>query len=374
MPKIDENIVRRIIETANIVDVVGDFIQLRKTGVRYTAICPFHEDRHDGNFIVYPKGNCYKCFACDAKGGVVDFLMDYAKLSYPDAIRWLGRKYSIETDNIPLDYTPPPPKPAPPPLPTLKIPREWVRRTMYVKTILTDWLTGLSWDTAQRKRLKEVLWLYCVGGFRDGRTVFWMIDHEGIPRAAKLMQYLQNGHRDKSRNPGWIYNQDGCRQICKPDEHEIIKPLFGMHLLNRYPNAGVHIVESEKTAIVMATVYGNHGQQVWMACGGVENLNKEKLAPIIKQNRRIVIYPDRDAIDKWRAKAANLHYDRISVNVQAVKDWWKEEDGEKADIADVIIRMLLNNAKPPCVNVGDIMKNNPNVRKLVEDLNLEEYG
>jgi hypothetical protein len=210
-----------------------------------------------------------------------------------------------------------------------------------------------------------------MGGWRDGRTVFWMIDHDGIPRAAKLMQYLDDGHRDKTRNPGWIYNQDGCRQVCDPDNHEIIKPLFGIHLLKRYPKAAVNIVESEKTAIIMATAYGNHEHSMWMACGGMENLNREKLAPIIKERRRIVVYPDRDAITKWREKVNGIHYDRMTVNVQAVQDWWMPCDGEKADIADVVIRMTMEHAKAPVVSVGDMMKKNPAVRTLVEKFNLE---
>lgn len=371
MGKIDENIIRSIIDRADIVDVVSDFIQLRKTGARFTALCPFHEDRHDGNFIVYPKGNCYRCFTCDAKGGPVEFLLKHGKMSFPDAIRWLGNKYNIDVDDLPLDYTPPPPRPTPPPLPVLELPREWVKRTMKLKNTLTEWIPTIPWDSAQRTRISEALWLYCVGGWKDGRVVFWMIDHTGVPRSAKLMQYLADGHRDKTRNPGWIYNQDGCRQICKPDDHEIVKPLFGMHLLNRYPQATIHIVESEKTAVLMAIAYGNHATQVWMACGGLENLNRGKLSPIIKQNRRIILYPDRDAIDRWKLKAEELRYDKVLVDVAPVTKWWKPEDGEKADIADVVIRMTIENANQPPTNIDTIMQDHPALKTLVDKLNLE---
>lgn len=374
MTKIREDIIRSVIDHANIVDVVGDFLKLRKTGVRYTAICPFHEDRHDGNFIVYPKNNCFKCFACDKKGGSVEFVMEYNHMTFPDAIRYLGKKYCIEVDNAPFNYTPPSPRPTSPPLPVLELPREWVKRTMtfdYNSLPFTNWLISIPWDKAQRERLSEVLWLYCVGGWRDGRVVFWMIDNEGIPRAAKLMAYQSDGHRDKNRNPGWIYNQDGCRQICQPDNHEIVKPLFGIHLLRRYPKAAVHIVESEKTAVIMATAYGNHKNQVWMACGGVENLTRDKLAPIISEGRRIILYPDRDAIDKWRAKQANLRYDRLSINMQAVRDWWKPEDGEKADIADVVLRMIIERGGRP-VTVNDIINRSPAFKTLVDKLELTQ--
>ena len=98
MPKISEDIIRAVLDRARIEDVVGEFVTLRKAGVNMTGICPFHDDQHSGNFIVYPKKNCYRCFACEAKGGAIDFLMKHEKLSYADAIRWLGKKYGIDTD------------------------------------------------------------------------------------------------------------------------------------------------------------------------------------------------------------------------------------------------------------------------------------
>ena len=96
MTKIPKHIIEKVLETAKIEEVVDDFkdVKLRKKGVRYQGICPFHDDKDYGNFIVYPKDNCYRCFKCDAKGGVVDFLMAHERLSYPDAIRWLGKKYN----------------------------------------------------------------------------------------------------------------------------------------------------------------------------------------------------------------------------------------------------------------------------------------
>ena len=97
MARIDDYTIRRIKETAKIYDVVSDFIQLRKSGVRYTGLCPFHQDRHMGNFVVYPKKNVFKCFACDAKGGPIEFIMKHEGLEFLDAIRYLGRKYNSTT-------------------------------------------------------------------------------------------------------------------------------------------------------------------------------------------------------------------------------------------------------------------------------------
>ena len=372
MGKIDENIIRSILERADIVEVVGDFLKLRKTGVRYTAICPFHEDRHDGNFMVYPKGNCFRCFACEAKGGAVEFLMRYCKMTYPDAIRWLGKKYCIDVDNIPMNFKLPPPPPPPPPLPMLELPMAWV--TSHERTegdMLCDWLRSLTWDGCQRRRLGEVMREYHIGHARQGHTIFWLIDEHGKVRTGKMMLYRKDGHRDKESkyNFDWIHALLFRKSIYDDNKVEVRPTLFGLHLLDRYPNASVNIVESEKTAIIMATAYGNNHSQLWMACGGVENLSREKLAPIIKENRRIILYPDRDAIDRWKEKATLLRYDRLTINVQAVKDWWKPEDGEKADIADVVVRMI--NEKKIYKTVEDVIQDIPHLKALHEKIQLE---
>ena len=356
MPKIPDEVVKRVIDRAKIEDVVGDFVTLRKAGVNLTGLCPFHDDKTDGNFIVRPSsiaeknhGNTYRCFVCDHKGGPVQFLMEHQRLSFPDAIRWLGKKYNEPVDDIPLNYTPPPPRPKPAPLPVLEIPRSYVRRTMEIggdQTLFIYWLKHLPWDDEQRARLQQTLWMYCVGGWKDGRVVFWQIDHNGMPRAAKLMKYLPDGHRDKQAHPGWIYNQDGCRQQLDPEHHEIIKPLFGSHLLNRYPKAVINIVESEKTAIIMANYYGDFDSQIWLACGGLKHLQLDSLQPLIDQGRTIWLWPDKDGREAWQEIADKLGYDNCRVYTHFFDTCWREEDGDKADVADIAIRMMRTGDKP----------------------------
>ena len=373
MPKIPDEVVKRVIDRAKIEDVVGDFVTLRKAGVNLTGLCPFHDDRTDGNFIVRPSsipearhGNTYRCFVCDAKGGPVQFLMAHERLSFPDAIRWLGKKYNEPVDDVPLNYTPPPPRPKPAPLPVLEIPRPYVGRTMEIATertvVFIYWLRGLPWDEEQRSRLQQTLWMYCVGGWKDGRVVFWQIDHNGIPRAAKLMKYLPDGHRDKTQHPGWIYNQEGVRQRLDPEHHEILKPLFGSHLLNRYPKAVINIVESEKTALVMANYYGDFDSQIWMACGGLKHLQLDSLQPLIDQGRTIWLWPDKDGREAWQEVCDKLGYDNCRVYTHFLDTCWTEADGDKADVADIAIRMMRTGDKPrkeepkqEPVKVGDII-------------------
>jgi hypothetical protein len=378
MPKIPDDVVRRVLDTAKIEDVVGDFVNLRKKGVRYLGLCPFHDDRHIGSFVVYPKGNCYKCFKCGAKGGVVDFLMEHAHLSYPDAIRWLGKKYSIETDMEDFNYTPPPPRPAPPPLQPLRLPMEMVERTQNVANADTDilirWIMDMiNWDYIQRKRISEVLNDYHVGHGKNGHTIFWQIDELGEVRTGKMMKYKSDGHRDReaSWNFDFIHSalfRDQRLTQWDKDKQEAQLTFFGMHLLNRYPNATVNIVESEKTALLMAIAYGNHATQVWMACGGLEMLSRERLAPIISQGRQIVLFPDRDGIDKWKAKARQLDYPRLMIDCIPVQKWWKPEDGEKADIADVVVRIL--NERKPMTTIEEVKTAMPQAAPLIKKLNL----
>ncbi|MCD8318157.1 MAG: DNA primase [Paraprevotella sp.] len=92
---IDKATVDRIMDAAQIVDVVSDFVTLRKAGVNYKGLCPFHDDRTP-SFVVSPSKGLCKCFACGKGGNAVHFIMEHEQLSYPDALRYLARKYNIE--------------------------------------------------------------------------------------------------------------------------------------------------------------------------------------------------------------------------------------------------------------------------------------
>ena len=376
--RIDKFIIEKILDTAKIEEVVDDFVDLKKKGVRYLGLCPFHDDRHLGSFVVYPKGNCFKCFKCGAKGGVVDFLMAHEKLSYPDAIRWLGKKYSIDTDMQDFNYTQPPPRPAPPPLQPLRLPMGMVERTQNAANADTDilirWIMDMvNWDYIQRKRISEVLNDYHVGHGKNGHTIFWQIDERGEVRTGKMMKYKSDGHRDKTApwNFDWIHSalfRDQRLTQWNEDKQEAQLTFFGMHLLNRYPHATVNIVESEKTAVLMAIAYGNHATQIWMACGGLEMLSAERLKPITSQGRQIVLFPDRDGVGKWRAKAAQLPYKSIVLNEQPVTEWWKPQDGDKADVADVVVRIL--NERKPMTQIDEVRAAMPQAAPLIDKLNL----
>ena len=92
---IDRVTVDRILDAANIVDVVSEFVTLRKSGANYKGLCPFHNERTP-SFYVSPARNICKCFSCGKGGSPVGFLMEHEQMTYPEALRWLARKYNIE--------------------------------------------------------------------------------------------------------------------------------------------------------------------------------------------------------------------------------------------------------------------------------------
>lgn len=95
MRKIDRETVQKILDTAQIVDVVSDFVSLKKRGANYVGLCPFHNERTPSFSVSPSKGIC-KCFSCGKGGSAVGFLMELEQLSYSEALRYLAKKYGIE--------------------------------------------------------------------------------------------------------------------------------------------------------------------------------------------------------------------------------------------------------------------------------------
>ena len=92
---IDRQTIDRILDAVQIVDVVSEFVTLRKRGTSYVGLCPFHDDKTPSFHVSPAKGVC-KCFACGKGGSAVHFIMEHEQMSYPEALRWLAKKYHIE--------------------------------------------------------------------------------------------------------------------------------------------------------------------------------------------------------------------------------------------------------------------------------------
>ena len=155
-------------------------------------------------------------------------------------------------------------------------------------------------------------------------VVFWLIDEQQRVHDAKLMAYRNDGHRVQ----GWA---NTMRSICErshvgPQLQNTEKVLFGQHLLPRYPDKTVCIVESEKTSLICACRYP---QFLWLATGGCGNLQTDKLIPL--QHRRLVVYPDSGEYDKWKEQMA-----RSGCRDYRVVDFMEQFEAN-TDIADILL-------------------------------------
>ena len=394
MATIDKLTEEKIKDAASIVDVIGDFYDLKKKGVNYQCLCPFHDDRHIGSFVVSPRKNTYSCYSCGAHGDAIEFLMAKQGLSYPDALRWLAKKYSIvipedekeswserlnaiiekakqaearrlsERQQPKILYLP------------LETPAEMMKNTN--DSDLVRWLYSLPWNDDQRGRLPKMIKNYAVGVSRDGLSVFWQIDEQARVHTGKMMRYKSDGHRDKDSdyNFDWVHSKLFRQHVYNEDEYDYDTCLFGQHLLPFCPNAQIHLVESEKTALIMATYYGNMSRNLWLATGGLQFFDRKHIQVLIDQGRDIVVYPDKDGSRVWSERTYQLcketGYDKLKVNPTIVSNEWREEDGKKADIADITIRKMTNDRRTKGKAVlTDMISENPLVGTLVEKFNLE---
>ena len=390
----DKIIEQKIKDAASVVDVIGDFYDLRKKGVNYQCLCPFHDDRHMGSFVVSPRKNTYSCYSCGAHGDAIEFLMSKQGLTYPDALRWLAKKYSIvipedekeswsERLNAIIEKAKQAearrlservqPK-------TLYLPVETPAEMMKQAgaSDLVRWLYSLPWDDDQRGRLPKMLKNYAVGVSRDGLSVFWQIDEQARVHTGKMMRYKADGHRDKDSqyNFDWVHSKLFRQGVYNGEEYDYETCLFGQHLLPFCPDAQIHLVESEKTALIMATYYGNMSRNLWLATGGLQFFDRKHIQVLIDQGRDIVVYPDKDGSRIWSERTYQLcketGYDKLKVNPTFVSNEWREEDGKKADIADITIRKMTNDRRTKGKAVlTDMISKNPLVGKLVEKFNLE---
>ena len=148
---IDRITVDKILDAANIVDVVSDFVALKRAGSNLKGLCPFHDDRTP-SFMVSPARNYCKCFACGEGCSPVGFIMKHEQLSYPDALRYLAKKYGIKIEE--KELTPE------------EIQSRGDRESMFIlNEWARDWFKKQLWETQDGKAIG--LAYFRNRGFRD---------------------------------------------------------------------------------------------------------------------------------------------------------------------------------------------------------------
>ncbi|MGB1248479.1 MAG: CHC2 zinc finger domain-containing protein, partial [Chitinophagales bacterium] len=99
---ISQDTIAKIVDSADVIDVLGDFITLKRAGSNYKANCPFHNEKTP-SFVVSPAKGIYKCFGCGQAGNSVKFVMEHEQMSYVEALKYLAQKYNIEIEEIVLN-------------------------------------------------------------------------------------------------------------------------------------------------------------------------------------------------------------------------------------------------------------------------------
>ena len=94
---IAQSTIQQVQNRAEILDVVGHFVKLKRRGTNYLGLCPFHNEKTP-SFTVSPSKEIFKCFGCGKSGNLISFLMEHEKYSYVETIRWLANRYGIEVE------------------------------------------------------------------------------------------------------------------------------------------------------------------------------------------------------------------------------------------------------------------------------------
>ena len=175
---IDRQTIDRILDAANIVDVVSEFVTLRKSGMNYKGLCPFHDDTTP-SFYVSPSRNICKCFSCGKGGTPVSFIMEHEQMTYPEALRWLAAKYHIEIHERELSSE--------------EQQAESERESMY---IVNEWAAGYFEDTLRNTAdgVAYGMQYFRSRGIRDDimrrfRLGYSLPQRDALPRAAQEKGY-----------------------------------------------------------------------------------------------------------------------------------------------------------------------------------------
>ena len=175
---IDRQTIDRILDAANIVDVVSEFVTLRKSGMNYKGLCPFHDDTTP-SFYVSPSRNICKCFSCGKGGTPVSFIMEHEQMTYPEALRWLAAKYHIEIHERELTSE--------------EQQAESERESMY---IVNEWAAGYFEDTLRNTAdgVAYGMQYFRSRGIRDDimrrfRLGYSLSQRDALPRAAQDKGY-----------------------------------------------------------------------------------------------------------------------------------------------------------------------------------------
>ena len=203
---IDSRTIDRIMDAANIVDVVSEFVTLKKSGANYKGLCPFHNDRTP-SFSVSPARGIYKCFSCGKAGNAANFIMEHEQMTYPEALKWLAKKYNIDVEE--RELTPEERR------------QETERESIF---IVNEWAAGYFNDNLLNDPDGKAIGLayFRSRGFRDDIIAKFRLGFALSRRDAMLTTARQKGYNDEylalsglcvKRDDGSLYDRFAGRVI-----------------------------------------------------------------------------------------------------------------------------------------------------------------
>ena len=212
-------------------------------------------------------------------------------------------------------------------------------------------------------KTRAALQLYYVGGTYDQKTIFPNVDEKRMCVGGKIISYLPNGHRDKSKGISNIHFL--LHQGTQGDQ-----VLFGSHLLTMHPTATVAVVEAQKTAIIMSILMPTAKSNIiWLATGGKGEFNDRMLRPIY--NKNVVVFPDEDGADMWEDRTRQLPFANVVIN----KWYVDEQKGSHRDIADKVICTMNGSGTTDTENLlSQLFPNNDAVITLCKLFDLEQVS
>lgn len=190
---IDHATIERIKDAANIVEVVSEFVTLRKSGSNYKGLCPFHDEKTPSFYVSPARGTCH-CFGCGKGGNPVGFIMEHEQMTYPEALRWLARKYHIEIKERELSDN--------------EKREQSERESMF---IVNEWAASyfqhLMHDTADGVAIG--MQYFRSRGFRDDIVSKFQLGYDDTDRRALAQEALRKGYKeDFMLKTGICYKND----------------------------------------------------------------------------------------------------------------------------------------------------------------------
>ena len=195
---IDKPTIARIMDSIKIEEVVSEFVTLRKRGINYVGLCPFHNDSHPSFSVSPTRGICH-CFTCGKGGNAVNFLMELEQMTYPDALRWLAKKYNIEIQEREMTNE--------------EKQRESERESMF---IVNDWAAKYFQDILQNDVDGRAIGMqyFRSRGFRDDIIRKFQLGFALPQRTALYDEAVKKGY-----NPKYLVSTGLCFKVDKDEEN-----------------------------------------------------------------------------------------------------------------------------------------------------------